>query len=135
MKCMECERPWKRGHECDDGPLDDVRRGRVRSDRDVALAATERRRVVESAAEAALTDFVYEHGSDFDAVEWPGMAALRAVLDPQEHAPGANHEYSRLVCVICGQRGQITLSIKPQRFLSGGSVDEAPQGGSERSGG
>ena len=27
-------------------------------------------------ADAALTDFVYAHGSDFDRAEWPGMAAL-----------------------------------------------------------
>ena len=32
-------------------------------------------------AEAALTDFIAEHGSDFDGREWPGMAALRSVLD------------------------------------------------------
>ena len=32
------------------------------------------------AGEAALTDFIYEHGSDFDEGMWPGMAALRAAL-------------------------------------------------------
>jgi hypothetical protein len=32
------------------------------------------------AAEAALTDFVFVHGSDFDAVEFPGMAWLRSLL-------------------------------------------------------
>lgn len=24
--CSECERPWSKGHECDDGPLDNVSR-------------------------------------------------------------------------------------------------------------
>ena len=32
------------------------------------------------AADAALTEFVDEHGSDFDAQYWPGMAAIRAAL-------------------------------------------------------
>ncbi len=32
------------------------------------------------AAEAAMTDFVFANGSDFNEAEWPGFAALRAAL-------------------------------------------------------
>lgn len=31
-------------------------------------------------ADAMLTAFIYEHGSDFDAAQWPEAAALRAAL-------------------------------------------------------
>jgi hypothetical protein len=41
---------------------------------------TGERWALRDAANAALTDFIYEHGSDFDPVKWPGFAALRAAL-------------------------------------------------------
>ena len=31
------------------------------------------------------------------------------------HEPGEEHRYDRPVCVVCGQHGQIVLSIEPQR--------------------
>jgi hypothetical protein len=42
-----------------------------------------------AAAEAALTDFIYEHGSDFDEAAWPGFVALRAALSGRAALAGA----------------------------------------------
>lgn len=33
---------------------------------------------------------------------------------PGTHKPGDHHEY-RIECSICGQRGQVQLSVEPQR--------------------
>lgn len=68
---------------------------------------------------AALTDFMFVQGSDFDAPMFPGMDRLRSLLDSPDaarvdHRPGDFHAY-RIFCTVCGGFGQVVLSIEPQR--------------------
>lgn len=69
-------------------------------------------------AEAALIDFQFVQGSDFDGPTFPGMDRLRTLLGDDvslvSHAPGDFHSY-RTFCVVCGGFGQVVLSLEPQR--------------------
>lgn len=45
----------------------------------------------------------------------PAAALLALAGRPLVHEPGEPHRYGPLVCDVCGARGQINLSIEPQR--------------------
>ena len=45
---------------------------------------------------------------------WLVDALAGATATSDRHAPGESHRY-RIECEVCGERGQIVLSVEPQR--------------------
>ena len=67
-----------------------------------------------------------EWAGDFDAGKlMDARDRLRAALAASDagsvpasaHKPGDHHDY-RIECELCGQRGEVQLSIEPQRFAA-----------------
>jgi hypothetical protein len=56
---------------------------------------------------------VYDTIGAFDSIGY-AEAIVEAYDAIPDHEPGAFHEY-RTICVVCGQRGQVHLSLEPQR--------------------